>query len=151
MSLRTKLLILLCATALLGAACGGDDDEGSDDEGSGGSGGTTVTAEDFSFSPDSLSVEAGAEVDITLQNDGDVEHSFTSDDLDFEVEAEGGESASGTFTAPDEDSTLEFHCKYHPDQMTGEITVGSGGTGAGGGGDDGTGEGKAENDDGVDY
>ena len=41
---------------------------------------------------------------------------------DAEVEAEGGESATTTFTAP-ESGTVEFICKYHPDQMTGEISV----------------------------
>jgi plastocyanin len=142
---------MLCAVALVAAACGGGDDETEDggDEG-GGSGGTTVTAVDFSFNPDSLTVDAGAEVELSLQNDGEATHSLTIDDADFEIEAEGGATASDTFTAPDEDTTLEFHCKFHP-QMTGEVVVGAGGTGAGSGGDDGTGEGEAENDDGVDY
>lgn len=152
MSLPRKLLVLLCAVALVAAACGGDDedeDSGGDNGGSEAAG-TTVTAIDFGFDPDSLSVDPGAEVEITLQNNGEVAHSLTIDDADFDVEAEGGAAASGTLTAPDEDTSLEFHCKFHP-QMTGEIVVGAGGTGAGGGGGDDTGEGSAENDDGIDY
>jgi plastocyanin len=141
---------MLCAIALVAGACGGGDDEadngGGDD---GGDGGTTVTAIDFGFDPDSLTVDAGADVEITLENNGEVSHTLTIDDADFEIEAAGGESASDTLTAPDEDTSLEFHCKFHP-QMTGEIVVGEGGTGAGGGGDD-TGEGAAENDDGIEY
>ncbi|MGH2754743.1 MAG: cupredoxin domain-containing protein, partial [Actinomycetota bacterium] len=157
--LSRKLLIMLCAVVLMATACGGGDDagDGSGDGGDeGGNGGAatavTVTAIDFSFDPDSVEVEPGAEAEITLQNDGEAPHSFTVDDGDFEVEAEAGDSASGTFTAPDEDATLGFHCKFHP-QMTGEIVVGAGGTGAGAGGGDksDTGEGSAENDDGIDY
>ena len=150
MPLPRRLLITLCAVALVAAACGGGDDEADGGDEGGGDGGTTVTAVDFSFDPGSVTVDAGAEVDLTLQNDGAVTHSLTIDDADFEIEAEGGATASDTLTAPDEDTTLEFHCKFHP-QMTGEIVVGAGGTGAGSGGDDGTGEGEAENDDGVDY
>ena len=149
MPLPRRLLITLCALALVAAACGGGDDE-ADGGGDEGSGGTTVTAIDFGFNPDSVTVDAGAEVELTLQNNGEVSHSLTIDDADFEIEAEGGATASDTLTAPDEDTTLEFHCKFHP-QMIGEVVVGAGGTGAGSGGDDGTGEGEAENDDGVDY
>jgi hypothetical protein len=50
-----------------------------------------------------------------------------------ETEAEGGESAEVSFTAPEE-GAVEFHCKYHPDQMTGEISVD--GSAAGGNGGD---------------
>jgi plastocyanin len=152
MSLPKRLLVMLCALALVASACGGGDDETSDDGGGdeGGGSGTTVTAVDFGFNPDSVSVEAGADVELTLQNDGEATHSLTIDDAGFEIEAEAGSSVSDTLTAPDEDTSLEFHCKFHP-QMTGEIVVGAGGTGAGGSGEDDTGEGDAENDDGVDY
>ena len=152
MSLPKRLLVMLCAVALLAAACGGGDDEADDSGGDNGgdSGGTTVTAIDFGFDPDSLSVDPGAEVELTLQNNGEVAHSLTIDDADFDIEADGGAAASDTLTAPDEDTSLEFHCKFHP-QMTGEIVVGAGGTGAGGGGDKDTGEGEKENDDGINY
>ena len=85
---------MLCAVALVAAACGGGDDDAEDggDDG-GGSGGTTVTAVDFGFNPDSLTVDAGAEVELSLQNDGEATHSLTIDDADFEIEAEGGATA----------------------------------------------------------
>jgi len=155
MSSPKRLLFLLFAVALMAAACGGGDDEADDSGGDDGSdtGGTTVTAIDFGFDPDSLSVEPGAEVEITLQNNGEVTHSLTIDDAGFDIEADGGDAAGDTLAAPDEDTSLEFHCKFHP-QMTGEIVVGAGGTGAGagGGGDKkDTGEGDAENDDGYNY
>ncbi|MPZ69713.1 MAG: hypothetical protein GEU71_09295 [Actinobacteria bacterium] len=123
------MLALLGVLALLAVACG---DEETPSGGSGGdSGEITVTAEDFAFSETEISLEPGAEVELTLVNRDDAEHSFTSDDLGVEVEAEGGEEASTTLTAPDEDGTFEFHCEYHPDQMTGTVVVGEGGSSGG--------------------
>lgn len=132
---RSRLLAVIGAMALLFAACG---DEGGSGDASGGGAeqSVTVTAADFSFAETEIKVDPGATVDLTLDNTGDAAHSFTSDDLDVEVEAEGGAEASTTFDAPDS-GTFEFHCKYHPDQMTGQVVVGEGGasdTGGSGGG-----------------
>jgi plastocyanin len=118
--LRKLALLVVVSSVFFIGACGGDDD--------GGGGGSTeaeVVAQDFSFDPTTLDLPAGGEVTVTLNNEGEAEHSFTSDDLDVETEAEGGESSEVTFTAPDE-GTAEFHCKYHPDKMKGEITVDGG-------------------------
>ncbi|MEO8323968.1 MAG: cupredoxin domain-containing protein [Actinomycetota bacterium] len=133
---RTRLLALLGALALVLVACG---DEGGSGDASGGGAkqSVTVTAADFSFAETEIQVDPGATVDLTLDNTGDAKHSFTSDDLDVEIEAEGGAEASTTFDAPDS-GTFEFHCEYHPDAMTGQIVVGEGGAsdtgGSGGGG-----------------
>jgi cytochrome c oxidase subunit 2 len=120
-----RLAVLLVTAALVVGACGGDDDDsGSNGGGSGGGEGQSIelTAANFSFDPATIEAEPGQEVTVTLVNDDDAEHSFTVTDLDVEVEAEGGESADVTFTAPDSGS-VEFHCKYHAEQMRGEITV----------------------------
>jgi plastocyanin len=122
--LATAAGLLLLSTLVL-AACGDDDDEDT-------SGGTEPTAEsgaqtveivatDFAFEPTEVSAEPGQAVTVTLKNDGAVEHSFTIDDLDVEAEAEGGEEATAEFTAPAE--SVEFHCRYHPAQMRGTVTV----------------------------
>ncbi|MGH2731336.1 MAG: cupredoxin domain-containing protein, partial [Actinomycetota bacterium] len=89
----------------------------------------TMTATDFEFDPPTITMEPG-DVEVTFVNDGDVEHSFTSDELGFDVEAEPGEEASTTFTIPAGD-TFPFHCRYHPEQMRGAIYVGGGAGGAG--------------------
>jgi plastocyanin len=117
---RRYLAISIGVLALVASACG---DDGGDVEGGDGGGGrpVEVTAADFSFDPASIAAEAGESIELTLTNSGDAEHSFTIDDV-VEVEAEGGEEASGSFTAPDE--TVEFYCEYHPDQMRGELTIG---------------------------
>jgi plastocyanin len=125
---HASVLTALIVAALLVGACGEDDDGGS---GSGDS--VELVAQDFSFDPTTLDLPAGEEVTVTLTNEGEAEHSFTVEDLDVETEAEGGESAEVSFTAPEE-GTVEFHCKYHPDQMTGEISVE--GSAAGGSGSD---------------
>lgn len=132
-----RRLVALAAVALFGlSACGGSDDA---EPGAGGDASSaTVRATDFAFDPTSIEVDAGAEVEVTLVNAGNVTHSFTAEDLDVDVEAETGQEATATFTAPDEDTTIEFMCRFHPSQMTGEITVGAGG-GGGGSGDDGSG------------
>ncbi len=127
---------------LLLVGCGEAGDEGTG--GSAGGGGAAdaetiqLTASDFAFDPTEIAVEPGQEVALTLTNEDDVTHSFTAEDLDVEVVADGGGSESTTFTAPDE-GAVEFHCKFHSD-MTGEISVGgSGGDDQGQGEDEGGG------------
>lgn len=136
MGLKRITAVALVAGLFVLGACGDDEGNSDDSSGGGSSGAQTieVTASDFAFDPDTFDVDAGSEVEVSLTNDGDAEHSFSIEDPEFEVEAEGGESATGTFTAPD-DGSVEFFCKYHPDQMTGEITVGdsaAGGSDSGG-------------------
>lgn len=120
-----SVLAALIVGALLFGACGDDEKGGSSGEA------IELVAQDFSFEPTTLDVSADEEVTVSLVNEGEAEHSFTVEDLDVETEAEGGESSEVSFTAPDE-GTVEFFCKYHPDQMTGEITVDGGAAGGGG-------------------
>lgn len=119
--MRRALFVVATVIALLSAACGGDD---------GGSGGMNMaeplpikmTAANFKFDPKTFTAHSGHEVALTFVNEDDTEHSFTIDELDFEVEAEGGDEATATFK-PTDAGKLEFYCKYHPDSMTGTITV----------------------------
>jgi plastocyanin len=128
-----RLAALLVTAAVVVAGCGGDDDEsgsGNDGDGRGAAQSVELTAANFTFDPATIEAEPGQEIKVTLVNDDSAEHSFTVEDLDVEVEAEGGESADVTFTAPDSGS-VEFHCEYHPDQMKGEITVDGSAAGSG--------------------
>lgn len=123
MGAKRYVLFFVAAGVLAFGACGDDNGDGGGGSGNGGATQSVdLTAQDFAFDPSSIEVDSGAEVELTFNNEDDVEHSFTAEDLDAEVEAEGGESATTTFTAP-ESGTVEFICKYHPDQMTGEISV----------------------------
>jgi plastocyanin len=141
--------MLACLLSLGAVACGSEDEGGStESEGEDSSGTETVevSAADFSFTPEAVNVAAGAEVTVTFTNEGEAPHTMTSDDLELDIAADPGESADGTFTAPDS-GTVEFHCEVHPD-MTGQIVVEGSEAGSGGSEDEG---GEKEGDTGYDY
>lgn len=141
----------MLAVALIGAAACGEAAESDDPEppprgDDGAAAAATVRATDFAFDPELIEVDQGEDAEITFVNAGNVAHSFTAEDLDVDVEAESGEEVSATFTAPDEDATIEYVCRFHPSQMRGEIVVG-GGSGAGGE----SGDSEADDSGGYDY
>lgn len=136
MRLRRSVAGLACVVALFGAACGGSDpesttpDDAAPEEAAGGA--IEVVAENFAFSPTSIPVEAGSEIELTFTNNDDTQHSFTADSAGVDVVVDGGGSDTTTFTAPDSGS-IDFVCKFHA-SMTGTIsTDGSGAGGAGSG------------------
>lgn len=121
---------VMVITALLTSACGAEPEAassgGTEGGGAGGGGGATeVVASDLSFSPTKLSLKPGEKIELTLTNEDSTTHSFTSEDLGVDIEAEGGASASTSLTAP-QSGIAEFHCRFHS-QMTGKISVGGDG------------------------
>jgi plastocyanin len=115
-----RLYVLLAATialTLMGAACSSDDGGGSTDGGAAAD--MTVTAKDFEFDPSTVDVSSG-ETTIEITNTGAVEHSFTLDDDSVSQDIEPGETQTVTVNLT---ATTGFHCKYHPDQMTGTLQV----------------------------
>jgi len=100
-------------------AGGGDTggDTGGDDGAT--SGGATVVAQDFTFKPAELEVEAGAT--FTFENQDGATHTLTADDGEFD----SGDVAAGSqsdLTAPSEPGTYAFRCEIHA-SMTGTLTV----------------------------
>jgi cytochrome c oxidase subunit II len=67
-----------------------------------------VTADDFAFDPDEITVGAGEDVAIVLTS-VDILHDFTIDELDAHVAADRGETASGGLRA-DEPGRYLFYC-----------------------------------------
>jgi cytochrome c oxidase subunit 2 len=124
----------MLAVALLIAGCGSSskDSSGSNSgggasattaaSGGGGSDKITLTAKGIAFDQTQLNMPAGKQVTVTLNNQDSVEHSFTFKDAKADKDAEGGETAEVSFTAPAAGS-YEFHCKYHPKKMKGTVTV----------------------------
>jgi plastocyanin len=125
----SKMTVSLFAVALLGlSACGGGEEssEGSSEGGAASGGGATIelSAIDSEFEPTDLEVKAGEEVTVNFTNNGEIVHTFTSEELGFDSgNIEGGDSKTVTFTAPDED--VKFVCTIHEtsDDMVGAIVV----------------------------
>ncbi|HEY6568001.1 MAG TPA: cupredoxin domain-containing protein [Actinomycetota bacterium] len=123
--LRYAAIVVVLAFASIASACSSDDGGDTTDGGGGAtpadtSGALSITAEDFRFSPSSLTVPSG-ESSITVTNEGSVEHSFTLDDDSVSEDIEPGDSVTVTV---DLTADAGFHCEYHPDQMTGTLSVG---------------------------
>jgi plastocyanin len=119
MNARRLLIMLAAVLALMltSAACSSDDGGGSTD--GGGTADMTVTVKDFEFDPSTIDVASG-ETTIEVTNTGAVEHSFTLDDDSVSQDIEPGESQTVTVNLT---ATAGFHCKYHPEQMTGTLNV----------------------------
>jgi plastocyanin len=102
----------------------------------------SVTTTEFKFEPTSWTVPAGGEVEITLTNNGALDHEwviikkgmevtipFDDDDEDkvyWEMEAGPGETKTETFTAPGEAGTYSIVCgtPAHLEQgMSGTLIV----------------------------
>ena len=145
----SKIVLLVLVAGVL-TACGSDDSGGgsnnndatesetpaAEETDSGGGGAAQkvkVTATDFEFDPTELSVDPGAEVSVSFQNDGNTTHTFTIEDV-VDVSAPAGSSTDGSFTAPDSGS-LEYICTIHP-SMKGTLSIGGSAGSGGGGGED---------------
>jgi plastocyanin len=110
-----SLAALLAVVVLVGPACSGDGDDGGD---AGGTADQTITIKDLAFDPIELTVSGSTTIEVV--NEDTVEHSFTLDDDSVSQDVEGGESATVTI---DPAASIGWHCVYHPDTMTGNITV----------------------------
>lgn len=120
MTVKRSLIALLSCFALLAAGCGEESPTG-ETAGDAARKIVEIEATDFSFDPATISADAGETVELTITNAGEVAHSFTIDNV-VDIQAEGGEEATMTFTAPV--ATVDFYCKFHPDQMQGQLAVG---------------------------
>ncbi|MEZ4481657.1 MAG: cupredoxin domain-containing protein [Dehalococcoidia bacterium] len=97
-----------------------------------------ITATDFTFVKDVLTIPAGKPVVVKFKNDGDAPHS-----VHFRTEKGGAELADGAtgpvtaggseaelrFTSPAA-GTYYFECGVHPAQMNGTLAVGVAGAGS---------------------
>jgi plastocyanin len=119
----------IAALALVLAACGGSDDPApagaSEDSAPAAAASAdqqvTLEATDNTFSTEELVLPAGEVVEVTFTNNGANPHTFTSSALGVDTGTVApGESATVTFTVPDEPT--EFLCSLHgAGGMTGVI------------------------------
>lgn len=111
----TTLAMLLAVAVLVSSACSSD---GGSEGNGGGTADQTITIKDLAFDPTELTVSGSTTIEVV--NEDSVEHSFTLDDDSVSQDVEGGESATVTI---DPAASIGWHCVYHPDTMTGSITV----------------------------
>jgi plastocyanin len=115
-SIRPRLVLaaLTGVVALTLSACGAGD--ASTAAPAAGVDGPVVTIEDISFSPETLTVEAGDAV-TWVWDDGTIKHDVAGDDFHSEALSEG------TFEHRfDDPGTYDYVCTLHPN-MTGTIEV----------------------------
>ena len=135
-----KKLLAIVSIAMIAmlvfVACGDDDD--SDDTDTGDTSSTTTTGttasgddvevtvvkmSEMKFDPDAITVGAGEEVTIDLQNDGSVEHNFSINDADVDHSLGAGESDEFTFTAPTEPGEYNIHCNVPGHEQAGMVAT----------------------------
>ncbi len=84
---------------------------------------TAVTIVDFAFVPETLTAAAGQPVTIKINNNGNVQHTFTIDGVADSGTLDPGGSTTLMFT-PAQAGTLTFYCVIHgATVMSGTITV----------------------------
>jgi plastocyanin len=128
--LTTAAVVALAGVAFAG--CGGNDkkDTAADSNDTTATtapsaGGTTLTlvATNFKFDKTALTATAGDSVTFVVKNEADsTEHNLSIEDLKVDKDVEAGESAQQTVSDL-KAGTYEYHCEYHPSQMTGTLTV----------------------------
>jgi plastocyanin len=83
----------------------------------------TVTMADFSYTPESISVTAGEQVELSVVNDGQVAHTFTIAGLADSGIVGAAQTRTVAFT-PASAGSLTFFCTIHGAAlMSGQITV----------------------------
>ena len=88
----------------------------------GASGAAMLVAHNISFNTNTLTFKTGQKVNVTTKNEDGVEHSFTFAAANVSTDVDPGKTKVSSFTAP-APGTYNFHCKYHPTQMLGTVTV----------------------------
>jgi plastocyanin len=117
----------LAAAALVLAACGGGDGGNGDTADNGGAGGDgiTIVATEYEFDPSDVSIPADTAVEVTLENQGIIEHDWTVDELDVEIYTDAGDTNTVTVTAAA--GTYDVYCSIPGHRelgMEGSLTVG---------------------------
>jgi uncharacterized cupredoxin-like copper-binding protein len=102
------------------AACGDDDDDNGNGNGNGGS--ITIETPGMSYDPDSFSINAGEDFEVTIDNTDNQMHTFTIDELDVDLEVGPGESDSVTLNVSDADEYI-FYCTVPGHRESGQEGV----------------------------
>jgi plastocyanin len=126
-----RMVAVAAAMALLTIACGGDDSDttstasnepplvalsgnvsnhGTKDIGTATK--VDVQLDDLYFAPTFIKAKPGSEVEISLKNDGEAQHTFTIDETKTNVDIAPGKNGSVKVTLP-ATGALAFYCSFH--------------------------------------
>jgi plastocyanin len=84
---------------------------------------TTMSAENFFFTPATLGGTAGQKLTITLTNDGSVPHNFSITDQNINVTLEPGQQKDIKVAFP-QSGSVQFFCSFHVSSgMVGTLEV----------------------------
>jgi plastocyanin len=138
---RMVIGVLAGVLALAAAGCGGGDDEGDGSAsattaapettsapgttaaaGGGGEDELQLAASGTAWDTTSFELTSGTNYSIEVDNQDGVQHNFTFEEAQADVDIPANEDATVTFTAPAAGS-YEFLCAIHPAAMKGTITV----------------------------
>jgi plastocyanin len=132
---RMVIGVLAGVLALAAAGCGGGDDEGGGSAsattaapettaaaGGGGEDELQLVASGTAWDTTSFDLTSGSNYSIEVDNQDGVQHNFTFEAAQADVDLPANEDATVTFTAPAAGS-YEFFCAIHPAAMKGTITV----------------------------
>jgi plastocyanin len=132
---RMVIGVLAGVLALAAAGCGGGDDEGDGSAsatttapettaaaGGGGEDELQLVASGTAWDTTSFDLTSGSNYSIEVDNQDGVQHNFTFEAAQADVDLPANEDATVTFTAPAAGS-YEFFCAIHPAAMKGTITV----------------------------
>jgi plastocyanin len=105
---------------------------------------TKVELDDYYFEPTVLQGKAGEKVNLELENEGKVDHTFTIDSEGIDKNLAPGEEAEVTVTIP-KSGVVSFYCRFHKSSgMAGGLAAGGSGGMTGSGTGTGTGTGTTE-------
>ena len=136
---RMVIGVLVGVLALVAAGCGGGDDDGGGASattaapettaapattaaGGGGEDELQLAASGTAWDTTSFELTSGTNYSIEVDNQDGVQHNFTFEEAQADVDIPANEDATVTFTAPAAGS-YEFVCAIHPAAMKGTITV----------------------------
>jgi plastocyanin len=131
--------VLVGVLVLAAAGCGGGDgDDGSASAttaapettsasattaaGGGGEDELKLTASGTAWDTTSFDLTSGTNYSLEVNNQDSIQHNFTFEAAQADVDLPANEDATVTFTAPAA-GTYDFLCKFHPAAMKGTITV----------------------------
>jgi plastocyanin len=129
---KRVLLVLATSFVLALTACGGNGYGGGGGpaetsapaaQPTSGADGQQVSLADFSYSPNTLTAQAGQPLDLNVRNQGTQRHSFTITGVTDSGVVQPGGQATVDFT-PSQAGTLTYFCTVHGQAvMSGTLTV----------------------------